>query len=58
MEVIRKTANTIISGIEAEIMKNTIRETEKQEQKPMIPEVTVVEVQQDKLQRNISHRRR
>ncbi len=56
MEVIRKAANTIISGIEAELMKNTVSET--QEQKPMIPEVTVVVVQQDKPQRSVSHRRR
>lgn len=56
MEVIRKAANTIISGIEAEIMKNTINET--QEQKPMIPDVTVVVMQQDKPNRAISHRRR
>lgn len=56
MEVIRKAANTIISGIEAEIMKNAISET--QEQKPMIPEITVTVVQQERPQRSISHRRR
>ena len=58
MEVIRKAANTIISGIEAEIMKNTISETETQEQKPMIPEITVTVVQHERPQRSISHRRR
>ena len=58
MEVIRKAANTIISGIEAELMKNTISEAETVEQKPMIPEVTVVVVQQDKPQRSVPHRRR
>lgn len=58
MEVIRKAANTIISGIEAELMKNTINETEMVEQKPMIPEVTVVVVQQDKPQRSVTHRQR
>lgn len=52
MEVIRKAANTIISGIEAELMENTICEVE---QKPMIPEITVV---QEKPQRTICHRRR
>ena len=56
MEVIRKAANTIISGIEAELMKNTVAET--QEQKPMIPEVTVVVVQQEKPQRSVPLRRR
>jgi Zn-dependent peptidase ImmA (M78 family) len=58
MEVIRKAANTIISGIEAELMKNTISETEFQEQKPMIPEITVTVVQHEKPQRSIPHRRR
>lgn len=57
MEVIRKAANTVISSIEAKIMRNTISEAESLEQKPMIPEVTVVVVQ-DKPQRTISHRRR
>ena len=58
MEIIRSTAHTIISGIEAEIMKETIQETETLEQKPMIPEMTVTVVQTEKPQRTISHRRR
>ena len=58
MEVIRKASNTIISGIEVELMKKTISETETVEEKPMIPEVTVVVVQQEKSQRSVSHRRR
>jgi len=58
MEVIRKAANTIISGIEAETMKETIGEAETQEQKPMIPELTVTVVQTEKPHRTISHRRR
>lgn len=58
MEIIRKAANTIISGIEAELMKNTISETESQEQKPMIPEITVTVVQHERPQRSVSHRRR
>jgi hypothetical protein len=58
MEIIRSTAHTIISGIEAEIMKETIQETETLEQKPMIPEMTVTVVQTEKPHRTISHRRR
>ena len=58
MEIIRKAANTIISGIEAETMKETIGEAETQEQKPMIPELTVTVVQTEKPHRTISHRRR
>lgn len=58
MEIIRKAANTIISGIEAETMKETIGEAENQEQKPMIPELTVTVVQTEKPHRTISHRRR
>ena len=58
MEIIRKAANTIISGIEAEIMKETIGEAETMEQKPMIPEMTVTVVQTEKPHRTISHRRR
>ena len=58
MEIIRSTAHTIISGIEAEIMKETIQETETLEQKPMIPEMTITVVQTEKPHRTISHRRR
>ena len=58
MEIIRSTAHTIISGIEAEIMKETIGEAETMEQKPMIPEMTVTVVQTEKPHRTISHRRR
>ena len=58
MEVIRKTANTIISGIEAELMKNTVSESESQQQKTTIPEITVTVVQQEKSPHSISHRRR
>lgn len=58
MEVIRSTANTIITGLEAELMKETIKETEIQTQKEMVQSVTVVAVQQEKPQRTISHRRR
>ena len=58
MEIIRSTAHTIISGIEAETMKETIGEAETQEQKPMIPELTVTVVQTEKPHRTISHRRR
>ena len=58
MEIIRSTAHTIISGIEAEIMKETIGETETLGQKPMIPEMTVTVVQTEKPHRTISHRRR
>ena len=58
MEIIRKTAHTIISGIEAEILKETIQETETIEQQPMIPEMTVTVVQTEKPHRTISHRRR
>ena len=58
MEIIRSAAHTIISGIEAEIMKETIQETETLEQKPMIPELTVTVVQTEKPHRTISHRRR
>ena len=58
MEIIRSTAHTIISGIEAEIMKETIEEAEAMEQKPMIPEITVTVVQTEKPHRTISHRRR
>ena len=58
MEIIRSTAHTIISGIEAEILKETIQETETLEQKPMIPEMTVTVVQTEKSHRTISHRRR
>ena len=58
MEIIRSTAHTIISGIEAEILKETIQETETLEQKPMIPEITVTVVQTEKPHRTISHRRR
>ena len=58
MEVIRSTANTIITGLEAELMKETIKETETQTQKEMVQSVTVVAVQQEKPQRTISHRRR
>ena len=58
MEIIRSTAHTIISGIEAEILKETIQETETLEQKPMIPEITVTVVQAEKPHRTISHRRR
>lgn len=58
MEVIRSTANTIITGLEAELMKETIKETETQTQKEMVQAVTVVAVQQEKPQRTISHRRR
>lgn len=56
MEIIRRTANTIISGIEAEILKVTIQESETQEQQPMIPEITVTVVQTEKPNRTISHR--
>lgn len=55
MEVIRKAANTIISGIENELMKNTINETT--EKKPLIPEISVTVVQ-EKAHHSISHRRR
>lgn len=58
MEVIRSTANTIITGIEAQLMKETIQETEIQEQKEMLASTTVVVVQQEKPQRATSHRRR
>lgn len=58
MEIIRSTAHTIISGIEAEILKEAIQETETLEQKPMIPELTVTVVQTEKPHRTISHRRR
>ncbi len=58
MEIIRSTAHTIISGIEAEILKETIQETETLEQKPMIPEMTVTVVQTERPHRTISHRRR
>ena len=58
MEIIRSTAHTIISGIEAEIMKETIGEAETMEQKPMIPEMTVTVAQTEKPHRTISHRRR
>ena len=58
MEIIRSTAHTIISGIEAEILKETIQETETIEQQPMIPEMTVTVVQTEKPHRTISHRRR
>jgi len=58
MEIIRKAANTIISGMEAEILKETIQENETLEQQPMIPEMTVTVVQTEKTHRTISHRRR
>lgn len=58
MEVIRNAANTIISGIEAELMKNTISESESQAQKPMIPEIAVAVVQREKTSHTISRRRR
>lgn len=58
MEIIRKTANTIISGIESEILKETIQEIEIEEQQPMISEMMVTVVQSEKANRTISHRRR
>lgn len=58
MEIIRKAANTIISGIECEIMKESIQEVEIQEQQPMISEMMVTVVQTDKPRRTISHRQR
>ncbi|MBQ7793439.1 MAG: ImmA/IrrE family metallo-endopeptidase [Clostridia bacterium] len=58
MEIIRSTAHTIISGVEAEIMKDTIKETESEEMKPMIPEMTVTVVQTERPRRTMSHRRR
>ena len=57
MEIIRKAANTIISGIEAEIMKNTMDAAETVEQ-PMVADITVVAVQPEKQRKSISHRRR
>ena len=58
MEIIRQAANTIISGVETEILKDTIKETESEEIKPMIPEMTVTVVQTEKPRRTMSHRRR
>lgn len=60
MEIIRKTANTIITAIETELMQQTLTETQTEEQQERIPEITVAVIQQEKPQRqkSISHRRR
>ena len=46
------------TGVETEILKDTIKETESEEIKPMIPEMTVTVVQTEKPRRTMSHRRR
>lgn len=56
MEVIRKTANSIITSMEEHIMKNTMPELT--EDRRMLPEVQAEVVQYEKSQRAISHRRR
>ena len=59
MEVIRSTANMIITGIDGELMqKQIVQEEEIEEEQEMLQSVTVVAVQKEKPQRTISHRRR
>lgn len=59
MEVIRSTANMIITGIDGELMQQQIvQEEEIEEEREMLQSVTVVAVQKEKPQRTISHRRR
>jgi hypothetical protein len=59
MEVIRSTASMIISGLDGELMQQQIvQEEEIEEEQEMLQTVTVVNVQKNKPQRSISHRRR
>ena len=59
MEVIRSTANTIITGLDGELMQQQIvGEEEIEEEQEMLQTVTVVNVQKNKPQRSVSHRRR
>ena len=59
MEVIRSTANTIITGLDGELMQQQIvQEEEVEEEQEMLQTVTVVSVQGKKPQRSMGHRRR
>jgi Zn-dependent peptidase ImmA (M78 family) len=59
MEVIRSTASMIISGLDGELMQQQIvQEEEIEEEQEMLQTVTVVNVQKNKPQRSVSHRRR
>ena len=59
MEIIRSTANMIITGIDGELMQQQIVQVEEiEEEQEMLQSVTVVAVQKEKPQRTISHRRR
>lgn len=58
MEIIRKAADTIISGLETDILKVTIQKTATIDEKMMIPEFTISETQAENQHRTISHRRR
>ncbi len=59
MEVIRSTASMIISGLDGELMQQQIvQEEEIEDEQEMLQTVTVVNVQKNKPQRSISHRRR
>jgi Zn-dependent peptidase ImmA (M78 family) len=60
MEVIRSTASMIISGLDGELMQQQqiVQEEEIEEEQEMLQTVTVVNVQKNKPQRSVSHRRR
>lgn len=59
MEVIRSTANTIITGLDGELMQQQIvQDEEVEEEQEMLQTVTVVAVQKNKPQRSVGHRRR
>ena len=59
MEVIRSTSSMIISGLDGELMQQQIvQEEEIEEEQEMLQTVTVVNVQKNKPQRSVSHRRR
>ena len=60
MEVIRSTANTIITGLDGELMQQQIvqeEEVEIEEEQEMLQTVTVVSVQKNKPQRSMGRRR-
>lgn len=60
LEIIRKTAHTIISGIENELQQRQeiVQEEEITEEREMLTEVTVVRFQNEKQKKGLSHRRR